>query len=129
MLISGRELVEKLRSEVKECDCGQVLDAVQEGAVVIDIREPAEYAGGVIPGAALIPRGVLEMNLTAHPAVANQPDPMAALADQPVYLVCRSGARTVLAAHSLQQMGLTQVYSMHGGMMAWQNLQLPTVKP
>jgi len=44
---------------------------------------------------------------------------LAQLAQSPLYLICRSGARSALAAESLQRMGFTQVYSVAGGMQAW----------
>ena len=42
------------------------------------------------------------------------------LAEQPVYLLCRSGVRSVFAALSLKQMGFEDVYSVEGGFLAWQ---------
>jgi rhodanese-related sulfurtransferase len=68
------------------------------------------------------------MKIHQHPAVAAHCEPQLALtelANQPVYLICRSGARSALAALSLQQMGFTQVYSVAGGFQAWAAAGLP----
>ena len=62
-----------------------------------------------LPGAVLMPRGVLERD-----AEAAFPDP-----DTPLVLYCGGGYRSALAAQSLGQMGYTTVASMDGGWRAW----------
>jgi rhodanese-related sulfurtransferase len=47
------------------------------------------------------------------------------LAAKPVYLICRSGARSALAADSLKNMGFTQVMSVAGGFQAWSDAGYP----
>jgi rhodanese-related sulfurtransferase len=62
------------------------------------------------------------MRIHQHPKVASVCDTLQALttlADEPVYLLCRSGARSTLAAQSLQAMGFHKVYSVEGGFQAW----------
>lgn len=92
------------------------------------MREPAEFATGHIPTAVNMPRGVLEMQLPQHPAVAEHKDAVEALtelANQPLYLICRSGARSALAAESMQRMGFRDLYSIAGGMQAWADSGFP----
>ena len=89
--------------------------------ILIDVREPGEYAQGYISGAINFPRGVLEMQIQMHPQVKDAEAPLEELNKLPIYLICRSGARSALAAHSLQNMGFEQVKSVGGGMMAWQD--------
>ena len=126
MLINGRDLVESLRSQVQEISAVQLHDILHEmqhdstQAVLIDIREVAETAAGTIANAVLIPRGVLEMKLSSEESLKRRFSTFEILAEQPVYLLCRSGARSVLAAVSLQQMGFKHVYSVAGGFLAWQ---------
>jgi len=122
MAINGRELVEKLRSEVAELSVSQLHETLQQNpqAIVIDIREVSETNAGSIPTAALIPRGILEMQIDSAPSIQQRFATLDELALQPVYLLCRSGARSVFSAISLQQMGFKQVYSIQGGFLAWQ---------
>lgn len=112
MTLSYRELVERLRSEVTEVGPG---DVVERKPLLVDIREPEEFAQGVIPGAVLMPRGNLEG------AIARiAPDP-----STEIVLYCSSGARSVLAAKSLMDMGYSDVASMAGGIVLWRSQGLP----
>src|SRR5690606_37849979 len=49
--------------------------------------------------------------------------------DQPIHLMCNSGARSVFAAFSLKQLGLTHVYSVEGGYVTWKEEGLPIERP
>lgn len=123
MIIDGKELVDKLRSQVNEVDCATVNQCLQEKKAVlfIDIREAKETGLGYPLESQLVPRGVLEMQLTNLPAYKSLVSQLPAAEQLPIYLICRSGARSVLAAASLQQMGYQKVYSVVGGFMAWQS--------
>ena len=107
MAINGRALVEKLRGEVTEMSVSELYAKIQQDprAVVIDIREFSETNLGSIPSATLIPRGVLEMQIDSAESIKQRFSTLDELAEQPVYLLCRSGARSVFSAISLQQMG------------------------
>jgi len=122
MVMNGRALVESLRPQVQELDVAALKKIMQQNpqALVIDIREVAETDAGSIAGALLIPRGVLEMQITSHKRIIDRFAGIELIADQPVYLLCRSGARSVLSAFSLQMMGFKDVYSVAGGFLAWQ---------
>jgi len=130
MILDGRELVESLRGQVQEISVAQLHGilhdiAPEKGqqslpAVLIDVREVAETNAGSIAGAVLIPRGVLEMQISSEESLKRRFPRLETLAEQPVYLFCRSGARSVLSAISLQQMGFKHVYSVAGGFLAWQ---------
>jgi rhodanese-related sulfurtransferase len=124
MIISSNELVALCKEKIKETDVQTVSALTGDGHVVIDVREPLEFEQGRIPGSVNIPRGVLEMQLVNHPAVAGSAEPLQQLAQKDIYLMCRSGARTVLAAQSLQNMGFESVYSVAGGMVAWEKAGL-----
>jgi rhodanese-related sulfurtransferase len=85
-----------------------------EQIVVIDVREPEEFARGKIPGAHTIPRGVLEMQVDGRlPREAT------------VVLYCGVGGRSALAARSLADMGYDKVENLQGGWSAWTNAGLP----
>ena len=76
---------------------------------LIDVREESEWAAGHIAGAIHLGRGVLERDIEGI-----VPD-----VRTPIVLYCGGGARSVLAAESLQRMGYSLVYSLEGGYRAW----------
>lgn len=77
------------------------------GAVIIDVREPGEFAGGRVPGAINIPLGQLRER-------AGKLDPQAE-----TLLICASGSRSATAARQLKALGFTEAYSVKGGMGMW----------
>jgi rhodanese-related sulfurtransferase len=89
-----------------------------EQVVVIDVREPDEFAKGKIPGAYTIPRGVLEMQLDGRLPL-----------ETTVVLYCGAGARSALACKSLAEMGYDKVENLDGGWGAWVRLGLPVEGP
>ena len=85
-----------------------------EQIVVIDVREPEEFARGKIPGAYTIPRGVLEMQVDGRLP-----------RESTVVLYCGAGGRSALAAKSLTDMGYEKVENLQGGWGAWMQSGLP----
>ncbi|MDP5137868.1 rhodanese-like domain-containing protein [Rheinheimera baltica] len=128
---TSQELVAQAKAAIKEVGINELATALKQDAetVLIDVREPAEYSQQHITGSVNYPRGVLEMNIHNHPKVAATGcEPKMALqqlADNTIYVICRSGARSALAAESLQRMGFTKVFSVDGGMQAWLDAALP----
>jgi rhodanese-related sulfurtransferase len=89
-----------------------------EQIVLIDVREPEEFARGKIPGAHTIPRGLLEMQVDGRlPREAT------------VVLYCGGGGRSALAAKSQADMGYDKVENLQGGWSAWTNSGLPVEQP
>lgn len=130
MIKSSQQLVAEAKARIQETTVQQLHNQLQDHhTILIDVREPDEFSQGHVDRAVNFPRGMLEMKIHQHPAVVAHCDAAAALqaiAAQPVYLMCRSGARSALAALSLQQMGFTQVYSVAGGFQAWLDAGYPT---
>lgn len=126
-MITAQELCGKAKSNVNEVNIEELLTALEQGARVIDVREPVEYSQGHIRHAVNMPRGVLEMQLNQHPDVAGYDNALERIAEKPLYLICRTGGRSALAAESLQRMGFDKVYSVDGGMSAWLEEKLPVV--
>lgn len=128
-MINSQDLCARARANVKEIDVHTLQQKIAEGARVIDVREPAEYAVGHIRQAVNMPRGVLEMQINQHPAVAGYDDALQRIAAEPLYLICRSGGRSALAAESLLRMGFDadRVISVAGGMNAWEEAKYPQV--
>ncbi|MGW3624856.1 rhodanese-like domain-containing protein [Streptomyces sp. NPDC000880] len=89
-----------------EADLADVVEAHRSGATIIDVREPDEFAGGHVPGAVSIPLSVLSERLSDIES-----------ADF-VYVICRSGKRSLRAASMLIAAGYTAV-SVAGGTDAW----------
>lgn len=118
MTLTVIDLVAEARRQIREVDAGS-FDPASDGCILIDVREPAEFDTGHIAGAINIPRGVLEFQVDAHPAVANVGDLALSHKDRQVVLVCRTGGRAALAALNLQLMGFKNVSSIAGGILAW----------
>ena len=87
--------------------------AAGQGALVLDVREPHEFAEGRVPGSLLVP-------LASVPSRADE-----FAKDEPVYIVCRSGNRSLVAAEGLVAAGYSDVRNVQGGMIAWEGAGLP----
>ena len=87
----------------------------QPGALVLDVREPAEFASGHLPRARHIPVGELGKRI----------DELSRFKEKPVIVTCRSGARSGSACRALKNAGFTQVYNLKGGVAAWEQASLP----
>lgn len=81
--------------------------ALPDDAVVLDVREPDEWAAGHAPGAVHIPLGEVPARLDELPET-----------DEPLPVVCRSGGRSQRAVQWLVQQGF-EVVNVDGGMRAW----------
>ena len=115
------QLVTEARARIREVSPTDLSSMSQGGVVLIDVREPGEYAQGHLPGAVNIPRGVLEFQIHAHPAMACVAEESLANTSRRLVLYCRTGGRSALAADSLQELGFTDVLSLAGGVEAWRN--------
>lgn len=87
---------------------------VPADAQLIDVREPDEYANTHAKGAVNLP-------LSNFAALAGQVN-----TDVPVYVICRSGGRSVEATQYLEEVFGADVYNVVGGTQAWVNAGLPT---
>ncbi len=84
--------------------------------LVLDVREPEEYASGHLPGAVNIPRGILEVAADhGHP----KHDERLWDRRRKILCYCGGGFRSVLAAKTLQEMGFKEAVSMKGGWTEW----------
>ncbi len=126
MLVSPADVVAKAKATIKECSVRDVRDCLNEGTVLIDIRERAEYQRGHLPGAMIIPRGLLEFEII--PALERLGTDIP-VAERDIVLYCGTGGRSALAAKSLDAMGFRNVRSMDGGIVAWAEAKLPLVTP
>lgn len=97
--------------EISPAQAKAMLDNGQ--AVLIDVREPNEYAEVRANGAQLIPLGTLPQRLNELPT------------DQDVLMICRSGSRSAMACQLAGQAGYSRLYNVAGGTLAWQAANLP----
>lgn len=89
-------------------DVRELHQALDDGITLVDVREPYEYEAGHIEGAQLMPLA----NVVA--LAADLPK------DRPVYVVCRSGNRSLQASNALVDAGFEDVRNVDGGMIAWE---------
>ena len=127
MSATAADLVAEARARIREV-APSAFHAAPAAGVLIDVREPAEFATGHLAGAINIPRGVLEFQVDAHPAVANVTEPALAHRQRPVVVYCRTGGRAALAADALQRLGFADVRSIAGGIEAWIAAGLPVTQ-
>ena len=117
------QMVTEAKAKIENLTPEQVAREQQDGATIVDIREPSEWdETGVIPGAVLAPRGLLEW--WADPTSRyHRPefDP-----NSRVILHCAAGGRSALAAATLKEMGYGNVAHLEGGITAWKEQGYPT---
>ncbi|HEV7814286.1 MAG TPA: rhodanese-like domain-containing protein [Janthinobacterium sp.] len=120
VVVSGAALVwPALAVRGKRASALQVTQLINRGkAVVLDVRDAAEYAGGHLPDSKNIPLTELggrvgELNKSKAKTVV---------------VVCQKGARSASAAKELAKAGFEDVVCLDGGLAAWQTLGLPLAK-
>lgn len=90
----------------------------REDAIVIDVREPNEWAQGHIPNARHIPLAQLESRLAE----------LEKHKERTIVVNCRSGNRSGSACGKLRKAGFTKVFNLQGGILAWEQAGLPVSK-
>lgn len=121
------ELIRNCLTEVRELmpwDLVERLEANPE-LLIVDVREPAEFEAMHIAGSRNVPRGILE-SACEWDYEETEPELVRAR-DREMVVVCRSGHRSVLAAHSLQVLGYTRVASLKTGLRGWKDYEQPLV--
>jgi rhodanese-related sulfurtransferase len=104
---------------VKEVDTVAALQLINhKDAIVLDVREPNEYASGHVLNSKHIPLGKLKERMGE----------LEKYKDRPVVVVCRSGNRSGTACFLLGKQGFAQAFNLAGGVQAWQKNKLPLEK-
>ncbi len=97
--------------------------AMRTGAQLVDIRSDGQrLADGIIPGAHVVARNVLEWRL--DPACPHR-DPQLVRPDAPLVLICDEGYQSSLAAATVQRFARSRVTDVIGGFRAWRAAGLP----
>ncbi|CRI66084.1 Rhodanese domain protein [Thiocapsa sp. KS1] len=121
------ELVKDCLSDVKEImpwDLEERL-AANPDVLLVDVREPDEFAAMHIEGSLNVPRGILE-SACEWDYEETVPELVRAR-DREVVVVCRSGYRSVLAAHAMNLLGYRDVASLQTGLRGWKDYEQPLV--
>ena len=87
-------------------------------ALLLDVRETAEYDGGRLPNAVHIPMSQLE----------NRANELTKHKSRPIVAYCATGQRSRNAGAVLSKMGFSEIYHLHGGYRAWKDAGLPVEK-
>lgn len=111
MAMTAMDLVAEAKQRIREVDAGTARAMVGK-SLVLDVREPAEFAAGCLPGAVNIPRGVLEFQIGNHPAFQGKQG-------AEILVYCLSGGRSALAVEAMQKLGYTGPVSLAGGFKGW----------
>ena len=90
------------------------VQAINKGAAIFDLREPKTFGQGHIPNA----RNIRPVDVSATPKLKS---------GKPVLLVCENGSTSGRLAQELRKKGSEQVFSLKGGLAAWQRDNLPVI--
>ena len=122
---SVSELVARTKAQIKTIDLATFKSGFDRGdlGLIVDVREPGEYADGHIPGAINIPRGQIELSIWPHVGFPDNTD-----MSRKMTLYCGSGTRCVLATKSLQDLGFGDVTAADMRIDDWTRAGYPLVK-
>jgi rhodanese-related sulfurtransferase len=125
-IVGVDEMLARARRSLDRVDPRAAADAMERGAVLVDIRSESQRQGdGDVPGAVVIARNVLEWR--CDPASEFR-DPRVSDPDGRVILMCDEGCQSSLAAVTLHELGLAKATDMDGGFQAWRAAGLPVRK-
>ena len=119
------DLVAEALARVREVTPWDFGRRYQAGDVplLLDVREPAEFAALHIPGSINVPRGILEQSCEwDYDETVPQ---LAGGREREIVVICRSGKRSALAADMMQRMGFAKVVSLKLGIRGWNDAELP----
>ena len=121
---SMQDFVMEAKSQIEEIEITEVDTLLAEGYQVLDVSEPSEFAEGAIDGSVNVPRGLLEpaadLVLKGREELQDR--------DKKWLLLCASSGRSAMATLVLKQMGFKNVKNINGGMEAWIDAGMATVK-
>ncbi|MBK1649314.1 rhodanese-like domain-containing protein [Rhabdochromatium marinum] len=121
------ELIRNCMTDVREIMPWDLEERLQENPelLILDVREPEEYNAMHIVGSINVPRGILESACEWN--YEETVPELVQARDRELVVVCRSGYRSVLASHSMQVLGYTNVVSLKTGLRGWKDYEQPLV--
>ncbi|MEA1051382.1 rhodanese-like domain-containing protein [Lamprobacter modestohalophilus] len=121
------ELISHCLTDVREImpwDLEERLEANPD-LLILDVREPSEFDAMHIAGSLNVPRGILE-SACEWDYEETEPELVRAR-EREIVIVCRSGNRSILAAHAMQVLGYSNVVSLQSGVRGWKDYDQPLV--
>lgn len=116
LLVSGVLVFTLLQGDKGSVDPLAAIDLINhEDAVLVDVRPAADFHKGHVINAVNIPIN----------GFANQIKSLNKYKSRPIIVGCRSGSQSQTARNQLLKAGFERVYNLRGGMLAWQNANLP----
>ncbi|MGI9252190.1 MAG: molybdopterin-synthase adenylyltransferase MoeB [Thermomicrobiales bacterium] len=115
MATNYRDLLDRVRSSIREVDPVEAEALRQSGALLVDIREQDEVEQGMVTGGVHIPRGYLELRIEEVDADRSRP----------VVIYCAGGVRSAFAVRALEDLGYQDVSSLSGGFSGWKAAGMP----
>lgn len=121
------DLIAESLADVREIMPWDLADQLRQPSppLLLDIREPQEFDAAHIADSIHVPRGLLEAACDW-----DYDDTVPALAggrEREIVVICRSGNRSVLAAHTMMRMGFRHVVSLKTGVRGWNDYEQPLV--
>jgi rhodanese-related sulfurtransferase len=119
------DLIAEALPEVEELFPWDLEEKLEQSSdlILLDVREPSEFDTLHIKDSLNVPRGILE---SACDWDYDETEPeLAAGRDREIVVICRSGNRSVLAAHTMQRMGFKKVASLKTGVRGWNDFEQP----
>ncbi len=118
------ELLAEARGQIDRLEPRAAFEAVEQGALLIDIRQDTNrLRDGIIPGSLHVPRTVLEWRVDLDSTSRN---PHVGGLDRHVIVVCDHGYSSSLAAATLLRLGFGRATDLVGGFVGWRDAGLPT---
>ena len=106
-----KDMVAKAKADIKKVTAAEVKAAIdnKEKVVILDVRDPNEFAAGHLPGAINVSRGTLEFNIWGK--VSDQ--------NAKMYVYCKTAARSALATKTLSDLGYKNAVLMDAQFEDW----------
>ena len=112
-------LVNRRLSGVPEVGALQAVQLLnRRDAVMIDVREPAEFSAGHVPNSKNIPLAQFDKRIGELEKLKNRP----------AVVLCQTGGRSHAATALLKKAGFAEVVVLAGGINAWQQANMPVEK-
>jgi rhodanese-related sulfurtransferase len=117
------DLLARARRRLTRLDPVQAREAMDDGALLIDIRSESQRArDGVVPDSLFVARNVLEWRCDP---TSEHRDPRIDGRRRRLIVMCDEGYQSSLAAAALHELGLTRATDLVGGFQAWRAASLP----
>jgi rhodanese-related sulfurtransferase len=121
-----KQMVGKAKKEVPLVNMEQFKAGFDKKSLglIVDVRNPDEFADGHVPGAVNVPRGLLEFTIWNHVGYPDKTD-----MNKQMTLYCKTGGRCALATKTLRDLGFTNVTSADMVFEQWVKAGYPVAKP